>query len=49
MEGYQQLETHQSFLYASQIANMDLWAPVKDSNEYGARNKKNVSQHNTEE
>lgn len=22
---------------------MDLWAPVKDSNKYGARDKKNVS------
>mmetsp|Transcript_1536 Transcript_1536/g.3272 ORF Transcript_1536/g.3272 Transcript_1536/m.3272 type:complete len:166 (-) Transcript_1536:222-719(-) len=24
------------------ISNMDLWAPVKDSNEYGARGKKNI-------
>jgi len=27
----------------AKIANMDLWAPVKESNDYGARNKKNVS------
>ena len=26
------------------ISNMDLWAPVSDSNEYGARNKKNLKQ-----
>lgn len=26
------------------IANLDLWAPVKDSNDYGARNKKNIKQ-----
>lgn len=25
------------------ISDMDLWAPDKDSNEYGARNKKKVS------
>jgi hypothetical protein len=24
------------------IANLDLWEPVKNSNEYGARNKKNI-------
>jgi hypothetical protein len=24
------------------ISNMDLWAPVKDSNDYGARGKKNI-------
>jgi len=28
----------------SKIANMDLWAPVSDSNEYGARGKKNLQQ-----
>ena len=27
----------------SKIANMDLWAPISNSNDYGARNKKNVS------
>lgn len=27
----------------AKIANMDLWAPVSDSNDYGARGKKNVS------
>ena len=27
----------------SKIANMDLWAPVKDSNDYGARNRKKVN------
>ena len=26
-----------------QIFQMDLWAPVKDSNDYGARTKKGVS------
>ena len=26
----------------SKIAKMDLWAPVSDSNDYGARNKKNL-------
>jgi len=27
----------------AKIANMDLWAPVKDSNDYGARAKKNLT------
>merc|ERR1712087_946260 len=31
----------------AKIANMDLWAPVSSSNEYGARNKKNLKQGQT--
>ena len=30
----------------SKIANLDLWAPVADSNEYGARDKKNLKTGN---
>jgi hypothetical protein len=35
--------TELSVSFFDRIFGMDLFAPVKDQNEYGARNKKNVS------